>query len=89
MILRSVANLLIKRGIRKTKRNSKEYQKQYYREHREKIPADSKRFNAIPFGKAKRKVYDIENKEKKREYDRQRYLRRKEAGELGKPKKAI
>lgn len=71
------------------KRDQKEYQRSYYQAHREEILKNQKEKYNSKENTLKCRKWRKKNIEKKREYDHQRYLRRKEAGEFAKRKEAV
>lgn len=72
------------------KRDQKEYMREYYQKHREEILENKKKKYNSKENTLKCRKWRKKNLEKKQEYDHQRYLRRKEAGEFaGKRREAV
>ena len=69
------------------KRDQSLYLKQYYLDHRDEILKKKKENYDTKKNTKKCRKWRKKNIEKKREYDRQRYLSRKEAGEFAKDRK--
>lgn len=68
-------------------RDQKEYLKKYYQENRERILENRKETYSTKKNTVKCRRWRNKNKEKKREYDRKRYLERKERVEFAKHRK--
>lgn len=68
-------------------RDRKEYLKQYYKDHKQEILEKQKEKYDTAENTRKCRKWRIKNINKRREYDHQRYLRRKEAGEFDKHRK--
>lgn len=72
-----------------TNRDQKEYMKKYYQEHKDEILGRRKENYSTKKNTKNCRRWRKKNIEKKREYDRQRYLRRKEAGEFARGKETV
>lgn len=72
-----------------SERDRSEYMREYYLAHREEIIERSKSNYDTKKNTIRCRKYRRKKAEKKREYDRQRYLKRKEIGEFAKGTKAV